>query len=169
MYLEIDGVTAETLSERTVANIEVLTYAHGVSMPLTFQTGSNTGRTHGRSQHQEFTITKYLDLSSPDLNVLCCGGNNIGTVTLRIFQADQHAADAAAVIEYMTYELNDCIITNVSTSGGGAARPIETVTFNYNKITWTYTKQKHQAPGGPEGSASTYWDLNTNQGTTNSA
>ena len=42
--------------------MELLSFSHGVAMQITGDV-SNTERTSGKPNHQDFTITKYLDQS----------------------------------------------------------------------------------------------------------
>jgi type VI secretion system secreted protein Hcp len=160
MFLEIKGpdVKGESTSAQGTDQIEVLSFSHGVSMPLTFG-ASNTSRAHGRAQHQDFTISKYVDLASPTLNLLCCGGDNIKTITLHVFKAD---ANSSTPIEYLKYTLENVIITSVAVGGSGGDAPTETVTFNYGKITWDYIKQGHTSGNANKGTASSSWDLSKN-------
>ncbi len=159
MYLEIKGpdTKGESTSEQGKDMIEVLSFSHGVSMPLTFG-ASNTSRAHGRVQHQDFTISKYVDITSPVLNLLCSGGDDIKSITLHCFKAD---ANSTKPIEFLKYTLESCIVTSVAV-GGGADMPTETVTFNYGKITWDYIKQGPAAGGANKGTMSKSWDLSKN-------
>ncbi len=52
------------------------------------------------------------------------------------------------VICYMTYIMAKTLVSSISVGGSGDI-PIETVTFNYTKLTWTYiTQDKAMAPDG---------------------
>jgi type VI secretion system secreted protein Hcp len=160
MYLEIKGpdTKGESTSEQGKDMIEVLSFSHGVSMPLTFG-ASNTSRAHGRAQHQDFTISKYVDITSPELNLYCSGGDDIKTIILHIYKAD---ANSTKPIEYLKFTLESCIITSVAIGGGGGDQATETVTFNYGKITWDYIKQGPAAGGANKGTMSKSWDLSKN-------
>lgn len=160
MYLEIKGpdIKGESTSRQGKDMIEILSYSHGVSMPLTFG-ASNASRAHGRCQHQDFTISKYVDIASPMLNLVCCGGDDIKTITLHIYKADAHGTKP---IEYLKYTMESCIVTSVAVGGSGGDAPTETVTFNYGKMTWDYIKQGHAAGGANKGTMSKSWDLSAN-------
>jgi len=158
MFWKIEGINGESTSAQGKDMIEILSYHHGVAMPLTAGP-SNTSRASGRCVHQDFTITKYVDLASPTLNLKCCGGEDIKQMTIHIWKADA----AAKPINYITYTLESCIITSVSVSAGGD-QPIETVTFSYKKITWDYAQQKQDQPGGGKGKASAKWSQEENVG-----
>jgi type VI secretion system secreted protein Hcp len=157
-FIEIDGIKGETTAAQGKDKIEVLSWSHGVSMPLT-SGASNTARAHGRSVHQDFTFTKYIDITTPTLNLKCTGGDDIKKIELTVFQADK--ADGPDV-QYYTITMEDVILTSVSIGGGGD-RPIETVTFNYRKIKWSYAKQGNPSPGGNKGKAEAGWSLEENK------
>ena len=158
MFWEIDGIKGESLSDQGKDMIELMSFNHGVSMPLTHGP-SNTSRASGRCVHQDFTVTKMLDIASPSLNLKCCGGEDIKSMKVHVWKADA----AAKPVEYLTYTFDSCIITSISV-GGSSDQPMETVTFNYKKITWDYNKQKQDQPGGKEGKASASWSLDENKG-----
>lgn len=158
MYWEIDGIKGESLTAQGKNQIEILSFSHGVAMPLTAGP-SNTSRASGRAVHQDFTVSKRFDIASPSLNLKCCGGEDIKQMKVHVWKADA----AAAPVEYLTYTFDSCIITSVSVGGGGD-QPVETISFNYKQITWDYNKQKQDQPGGKEGKAGASWSLDENKG-----
>jgi type VI secretion system secreted protein Hcp len=135
--------------------IELLSFSHGVAMQITGDI-SNSERTSGKPNHQDFTVTKYLDQSSPVLNQSCCEGKAYAKVDVIIGRNDK-----GAVIELMRYTFKNALISSVSVGGGGGDKPVETLTFNYNQIAWNYTSQKEE--GGKEGNIPGLWNLSTNK------
>ncbi|EYF02866.1 Hcp family type VI secretion system effector [Chondromyces apiculatus] len=158
VFWEIEGIKGESTSAQGKEMVELLSFNHGVSMPLTAGP-SNTSRASGRAVHQDFTVTKYLDITSPTLNLKCSGGEDIKAMKVHVWKADA----AGAPHKYMQYTFESCIVTSVSV-GGGADQPIETVTFNYKKISWEYAQQLQTAPGGAKGKAAAAWSLEQNTG-----
>jgi type VI secretion system secreted protein Hcp len=158
-FFAFDGIKGESTTTQGKDKFEVLSFSHGVSMPLTAGASQNA-RAHGRCVHQDFTFSKYLDIASPTLNLKVSGGDNIKTAELTVFQADAAAGD---MIQYYKIVFTDCIITNVSLSGGSGGRPVETISFNYRKVAWTYAQQGPQSPAGKKGSAEGAWDLEQNK------
>jgi len=136
--------------------IELLSFSHGVAMQITGDI-SNTERTSGKPNHQDFTLTKYLDMSSPKLNEACCKGDNFSEVKITIGRNDK-----GTVLPIIVYTLKNVVISSVSVGGGSGDKPVETVTLNYNHITWDYHHQK--AESSEAGHVETKWDLamNTN-------
>lgn len=158
IFWEIDGIKGESTSDQGKDMIELLSFSHGVAMPLTAGP-SNTSRAAGRCVHNDFTITKYLDLASPTLNLKCCGGEDVKSMKVHIWKADA----AGTPHKYMMYTFESCILTSVSVTGGGD-QPIETITFGYKKISWEYAQQKQEAPGGSKGKSSAAFSLQENKG-----
>jgi type VI secretion system secreted protein Hcp len=135
--------------------IELLSFSHGVAMQITGDI-SNSERTSGKPNHQDMTVTKYLDSASPVLNQSCCEGKTFPQVELIVGRND-----SGAVVELIRYTLKGVLISSVSIGGGGGDRPVETLTLNYNQITWNYTAQKPET--GADEHIEGRWNLNTNR------
>lgn len=159
IFLKLDGIKGESASAQGKDQIEILACSHAVSMPTTHAGASGVSVKHGRAVHQDLTITKYLDITTPTLNLKCSGGTNIKTAELSFFRADKDGGDP---VKHYEIKLEDVILTNISISADGSGLPVETITLHYNKINWKYTKQKRDAPGGKEGDVTTGWDLEKN-------
>src|ERR1700721_2353586 len=91
--------------------IELLSYSHGVAQQITGDQ-SNQKRTSGKPNHQDFTVTKYLDLASPSLIDYCNGAKPIPTVTFTIGQNENGAVNA-----FMVYTLTNALVSSVSAGG----------------------------------------------------
>ena len=134
--------------------IELLSYSHGVAQQITGDQ-SNTKRTSGKPNHQDFTVTKYVDLSTPKLVDYCNQAKPIPTVKVTVGQNDN-----GKVTKVFTYELTNALVSSISVGGGGGGKPQETVTLNYTKISWTYNQQKSDVTDA--GNAAATWNLATN-------
>jgi type VI secretion system secreted protein Hcp len=150
-----DDIKGESKLSDFTDKIELLSYSHGVAQQITGDQ-SNTKRTSGKPNHQDFTVTKYVDLASCKLIDYCNQAKPIASVTITVGQNDN-----GAVIKYFTYVFTNALISSVSVGGGGGGKPQETVTFNYTKMTWTYNQQKEEV--GTSGNNSAIWDLSTNK------
>jgi type VI secretion system secreted protein Hcp len=117
---------------------------------------SNTERTSGKPNHQDMTVTKYLDATSPVLAQSCCEGKAFPKVDIVIGRND-----SGKVIEMMRYTLSNVLVSSISVGGGGGDKPVETVTLNYNKLTWKFTSQ--HAEVGKNGVVDGKWDLTQNK------
>jgi type VI secretion system secreted protein Hcp len=148
---EIPGTSTLSKYEK---QIELLSFSHGVAMQITGDI-SNTERTSGKPNHQDFTVTKYLDQSSPRINEACCKGEVFNSVEVMVGRNDR-----GAVLKLIKYTLKNVVLSSVSIGGGGGDKPVETVTMNYNHITWDF---HHQSTDDAEhGHVESKWDLAKN-------
>lgn len=157
-YLQIDGLKGESLDGEHKDWIEILSFSHGISQPASATANSAGGGTVGRTQHQDFTITKYVDLASPKLYELCSSGKHIKKVVIDLMRSSGDSR-----VKYMSIEMDEVVISNVASSGHSSTDlPTESVSFNYSKILWTYTQQK-RTDGSKGGNAAGGWDLAANK------
>jgi len=149
LVMKMDPEIRGTCSlEKYAGMLELLSFSHGVAMQITGDI-SNTERTSGRPNHQDFTITKYLDEASPKLNEACCKGDTFKTVEITVGRNDK-----GTVIPLIKYTLKNVVLSSISVGGGGGDKPVETVTMNYNQITWDFHAQKAEGE-----QVKTSWDV----------
>lgn len=156
LILDIPKINGESLLDGYKDKIEVLSFSHGIAMQITGDV-SNTERTSGKPNHQDFTFTKYMDASTPHLNDACNKATGLGTVKFFILRND-----GTDMLILMEYEMSNVIISSVSIGGGGGDKPVETITLNYSALKQTYHSQKEEV--GKKGKIETSWDLATNKG-----
>ena len=154
ILLDIPDIKGQSTLKGFEDKIEVLSMSHGVAMQVT-ASPSATERTSGRPNHQDLTVSKYVDLSTCPLIAACNAGTNLKTVTITVGRND-----AGAILPYLVYTLENTIVSSSSVSSGGGDRPTETLTFNYSKIKWDFTEQKVDT--GKKGNNGAVWDLATN-------
>ena len=117
--------------------IIVYAFGHSLNVPTDPQSGSPSGnRLHG-----PFKILKSFDKSSPKLYHACATGERLTEVTLKFYRI----SGAGQEEHYFTIELQNAIIVNISPSmpttflqANEAYRHMETVSFTYMRITWTW-------------------------------
>lgn len=158
-FLKIDGVPGESTDDKHKDWIEVLSFNHGMSQPVSATASSTGGATAERTEHQDFSIVKHLDKASPKLYELCSSGKHIAKVNIEMCRA------GGDKLKYMEVNMEQVIISNVAPGGstkGPDSFPTESVSFNYGKIKWTYTQQK-RADGSGGGNVTGGWDLTANK------
>jgi type VI secretion system secreted protein Hcp len=151
-------INGECLLTGYVGMIELLSYSHGVAQQITGDQ-SNTKRTSGKPNHQDFTVTKFQDLASCPLINNCNTATPIPTVKITVGQNDN-----GKVTPTWVYTLTNALVSSISVGGGGGGKPQETVTFNYTAISWDYTQQQSTA-ASDSGQLGTKWNLATNTAT----
>jgi type VI secretion system secreted protein Hcp len=122
----IDG--GDTSASQT---FDVLSFSVGVDNPSSVIGGGGGGA--GKANLHDLTITKLIDKASPNLFLACATGRHIQRVTLVLNRPNAPSGTA-----FMTYRLDDVVVTSDTHSGTGNDRPVERVTFQYNRIDQTY-------------------------------
>lgn len=155
IIMDVKDVPGECQITGFEKKIELLSYNHGVSMQMTSDV-SNKERTSGKPQLGEFTVSKYVDVTTPTMNQNCCSAKPLGQVVITVGRNE-----AGSVMPLLVYTLDEVLVSSVSVGGGSGDKPTETLTLNYTKIKWDYTSQKSDST--KEGTASGVWDLKLNQ------
>jgi type VI protein secretion system component Hcp len=91
----------------------------------------------GKTTFHDFSFTKKLDKSSPNLLRLAASGKHIPRVTIEYVKP-------SVAGKYLVVTLSDVLIGSDQSqaSAGDKPTPQETVSLNYGAIQWTYTQQK---------------------------
>ena len=85
-----------------------------------------TGQASGRRMHKPFVIKREIDKTSPQLMKACASGE--------LFSA---AVDIVENGRTVHYKMSDVIISSVSKASSSGDRPMESVSFTYEKIEMT--------------------------------
>lgn len=157
LCLKIDGIEGEATIEGYEKQISCQSFSHSVHNHLHTDV-SNVGRSRGRVEHSDFTVSKYMDKSSPLLNFKCCIGANIGTIVFTVLRTTGDAAHKPQVI----YTMENAMVSAIAVAGGGSDSPIETVSFNYTKVKWEVKVQDEKS--AEPGSIASEWDVTINKG-----
>nr|WP_233411076.1 type VI secretion system tube protein TssD [Rugamonas sp. CCM 8940] len=148
------GIGGECQLKDYVSKIECLSFSHAVAMQMTSDV-SNKERTSGKPNVQDFTLSKYLDVSSPVLNQACCEGRKIGECKVTVGRNE-----GGAVMPMIVFTLKEVLISSVSAASSGGDKPAETLTLNFTAIQWDYTAQNTDST--KQGNAPGKWDMKTN-------
>lgn len=109
---------------------------HEVMIP----TDTHTGQPTGQRIHKPFEISKHLDMASPKLYKACCTGEQC-TVTIDQYRIKPDGTEE----KYYTIKMEEAIVVNMKKFTPMTFLPenkpyfdMESVSFTYSKITWTY-------------------------------
>ena len=152
-FLKIDGIPGESKDANHKDWSEIISFRQVMAQPTSSTAGSAGGASAGRANLADFVIVKALDKASTKIYEACCKGQHIATVAIELC----HTGGA----KYLEIKLNEVIISGVDSSGnatGADSFPCETVSFNFAKITWSYTQQA-RADGSAGGNVTGSWDL----------
>lgn len=154
-FLKLDGIAGESQDSKHKDTIDVLAWSWGMSQSGTTHMGAGGGA--GKVNVNDISVTKYIDKSSPALMIHTSNGKHIPKALLTVRKAGEKP------LEYLKIEMEDIMITSVSTGGsGGEDRLTENVTLNFSKVKVMYTEQTKD---GSAGAAPEYsWDIAANEG-----
>lgn len=153
-FIKIDGIDGESKVSGHEKDIQVLSWSHSFNQPTSATRSSAGGGTVEQANHADFSITKYVDMSSVPLMKSCWNGK---TIKNAIFTA--YRSDGDALVEYLKIEMDNVIISNLSIGGGTGDLATETVTLSYSKVKYTYVDQKVVGAGNDGNKVSSH-DLN---------
>ena len=136
MFLKISTPTVEgeSTDSKHSKEIELLSFSHGVAMNVGPRSTAGSATTE-KSSHQDISVSKQIDKSTPEIAKGICQGTHYGEMVISINKAD----GKGGMIEYLKYTLTDVLITSHSIGGAdGGGLATESLTFNYGKIKWEY-------------------------------
>lgn len=152
MFLELEGVKGETSDKafKSKNAMDILAWSWGMSNSGTFHSG--TGGGSGKANFQDISVTKYIDLASPNLMLFCANGKHIAKGTITIRKAGENP------LEYVKISLEKILVTSYSTGGsGGEERLTENVSLNFAKVKVEYAQQDEK--GGKSGTNDFGWSI----------
>ncbi len=142
MFLKIEGIDGEAQDDVHKKEVDILSWAWGMSQSGTTHMGSGGGG--GKVAVQDMSFTKYVDVASVELMKTCTSGKHITEATLTV-----RKASGENPLEYIIIKMEDIIVSSVQTGGsGGEDRLTENVTFNFSKYTITYVEQTEEGGEG---------------------
>ncbi len=163
IFIKIDSVPGESTDAKHKDWIQVSSYSHEVSLPVS--SGSTAGggvvqRSTAKPEHGAMVVVKQMDKASPKLLYGVSAGTHFKDVTIDLCRT---TGDKAV---FAQYKLSDVIISALKPAGSaqsGDSVPTESVSFNYSKIEFKYTPT--DAATGKQGTdEKAFWDLKTNKG-----
>lgn len=156
-FLQLDGVPGEATDDKHKDWIELLSYDHSMMQPVSSTRSSAGGAATGRTQHGDFSITKFVDKASPKLYEAVSNGKHFSKAKIEVCRA------GGGQVKFLEITLEEVMISNVSLSSHGQSKkgdelPVENVHLNYGKIEWVYTQQKRK-DGSGGGNVTAKYDL----------
>jgi type VI secretion system secreted protein Hcp len=138
LKLETPNIEGESSDSSHTNELQILSWSHSFNQPTSPTRSSAGAGTVEQANHADFTVTKYLDSATDDLLKACWSGKQIGKGTFTAYRADGDNKP----VKYLTVEMTDIIVSNVSFGGGAGDIATETVSLAYGKVTYTYIPQK---------------------------
>lgn len=134
-FLKIDGIEGESTAASHQGEIDVLSWAWGLSVP-DGGSGGGGGRAR-RPEFREFRFTTRISKASPPLLEACATGRRIRSVELSGVRP--HGGPRSS--DFLAYRLGDAIVTGVEHTDAEAELPTEQFSLAYATIEISYTPQ----------------------------
>jgi type VI secretion system secreted protein Hcp len=154
IFAKIGDIKGESLDNRHRDEVEVLSWAWGVSQSGSI--GHGGGSVAGKASFNDFHFTHHIDKASPVLMKVCATGEHIteATVTMRKAGRGQQ--------EFLIIKMKDVIVTSVNSSGSGdGAATAENVALQFAQVDLEY--KPHRPDGSLDAGVHFTFDIKTNQ------
>ena len=133
IYLKNDQIPGVTTTEGFKNQIELTSASFGSGRDMGMSKRSSVNRGHAEPHLSEISCTKAWDATaSAKLLQDSIAGVGDHKVTISFTTTSKNV-----VLAYMTYELENVVISNYSVGSGGDNQPNESFNLNYTKITVT--------------------------------
>src|SRR5262245_60011453 len=132
-FLDITDIPGESQAKGFEGKIQVLSYSFGGSQSGTAASGTG-GAGAGKASFNDFTCSIFMSKATPLLMKACATGEHKKNAVLTVRKA---AGDQEIFCEI---KFETVMITSYVT-GGSSEVPVETISFNYGKITYDYKPQ----------------------------
>lgn len=137
IYAEYDGIKGDVTDDNYTGQIAIDAFNFAVSRSVSMSAGNAANREQSSPQLSEIQLTKELCSASPHLfnaSVAAAQGKKCKLHFVR-------TADGTTA-EYMTYELEDCVVSgySISADGGEGGVPLENISLSYSKLTVSHTQ-----------------------------
>jgi type VI secretion system secreted protein Hcp len=127
MYMKLPYAQGSVTAAGFQDWIEIDSFSFGVSRTLSMEAGAQTTRVNRVAQFSEFTISKYMEESSPPImDQIQRGASDEGMEIVILEGEDQPR-------EIVRYTLGECIVSAYNVAGSGG-RPQESISFVYTKL-----------------------------------
>lgn len=141
IYMNYNDIKGDVTADGHDKWIEVNSFQWGVGRGISSPTGASADRESSAPSVSEIVVTKATDISSPKLLNDAYQGEGVKVVI------DFCKTDKGKLEVYMTYTLEDCMISGYSISSGGD-RPTESLSLNFTKIEFKNFPNKDKGDTG---------------------
>ncbi|SEO57716.1 type VI secretion system secreted protein Hcp [Duganella sp. CF517] len=157
VYLQIDGISGESLDDNHRNWIECIEVHWGLAQPKSSTASTGGGHTAERCQHSEINFLKLADRSSPILMQSCSTGKTIAKARLEFMRAD----GLGERIKYFEINLENVLVCHVTADISEGEILTEHVGLKFSKVSWQYIQQR--VSGGIAGNTAGSWNLANNR------
>ena len=144
VYLELEGIEGNVTTQGYEKQIELDTFSWGVGRGISMITGRTANREVSSPSISEVTVSKSMCKATPLLVQEAVIGTKGKKAIIHLVRTGGDTLE-----EYMTYTLENCLISSYSVSGGSDGEAGETLAFSFTSIETAYAEAgKDNLKGG---------------------
>lgn len=145
IYMKYDGIKGNVTADGYKDQISIMSCNFGVSRGISMTPGAMTNREATRPSLSEISLTKEADCSLINLFKESVSGEAGKKVSISFVRTG-----ADKVIEYLTYELKDVLVSSYSMSTSGDETPLENITLSFSEFVVKYSDTDAGMAGGSQ-------------------
>jgi type VI secretion system secreted protein Hcp len=135
IFLQLEGLKGDSVAPKHKEEIEITAFSMGHARPFTMVVGGGGGTSSAQPSFSDIQVQAPMSSLSPKLAEFCATGKSIPKAKLSV----QTLTTSKETADYYKVELEGVRITSFQTSAqAGSAKPIESFSLSYTKITWIF-------------------------------
>ncbi len=146
IFLKLGDIAGEAQDPEHLAWIDITSFQWGFTPSR--QGTPNLGTAAGKVNFQDLTFTCPQSKASPKLMEGCSTGTHFAKVVVDLMQTD--AAQGQG--QYLTYELQDVVISSYQTGGSSGDVPQDSMSLTFQKVQEIFEGQEGSSCGASNGS-----------------
>ena len=160
LFLKLDGIPGESTDFRHKGEIVLESFSWGETNAGS-HAAAGAGAGAGKVSMQDFHFISRVSKASPLLMLSCANGQHIKTGVVTVRKAGGGTGENEGSFEFLFWKFSDVTITSFQEAGDTIDRPLDQVSFAFQKISVEY---KEQLPTGGVGATTSFaWDLSANK------
>jgi len=154
-FLDIEGIKGESPDAKHKDEIQLESWSWGATNQGTMSYGGGGGA--GKVQMQDFHFVMKTNKASPKLMLACASGEHVAKAKLTCRKAGKEQQ------EFLIVKFTKLLISSYQTGGSGGADviPMDSISFNFEKIEVEYKPQ--DSSGALTGPVNAGWNLKENK------
>jgi type VI secretion system secreted protein Hcp len=145
IYIEYEGINGNVTAKGYEGQIRCDSCQFGVGRGITMEVGNMSNREASRPNLSEFTFTHKTDVSATALFKEATIGSAGKKVIIHFVQTGSDK-----LVEYMTYTLEDVLVSGYSISADFDSASVETVSLAFSKVEVKYQDHEGKNKGASQ-------------------
>ena len=122
IYVKWDGIKGNVTASGYTDHMSVDSFSFGVGRGITMEAGNMANREAGRPSVSEVTLSKVTDNATTGIFKESVSGSAGKKITLKFVKTG-----ADKVTEFMTYDLEDALVSGYSITASADGEPVESI------------------------------------------